>query len=84
MNTQCNDQQLTLQGLDQRNIIIKNDAEVNTSDGGLLLLGKLEKRYQIINRLSQCFIDSREPYRVKHSLKSLLTQRTKFHRSRSV
>ena len=45
MNTQCNDQQLTLQGFDKRKIIIKNDASVNSSDGGLLLLGKLEHRF---------------------------------------
>jgi hypothetical protein len=75
MNTQCKDQQLILQGLDSRNIIVSNDAKVNSSDGGLLLLGKLEQRFGIIKKLSNCFSDSRESYRVKHSLKSLLTQR---------
>ena len=75
MNTQCNDQQLALQGFDKRKIIIKNDASVNSSDGGLLLLGKLEQRFGIIRQLAQCFTDSRESYRVKHSLPSLLTQR---------
>lgn len=75
MSTQCNGQQLTLQGIDKRNIVIKNDASVNSSDGGLLLLGKLEQRFGIIERLAQCFTDSRDPSRVKHSLKSLLSQR---------
>ena len=75
MNTQCSDRQLTLQGIDKRKIVIKNDASVNSSDGGLLLLGKLEQRFGIIRRLAQCFTDTRESYRVKHSLTSLLSQR---------
>lgn len=75
MNTQCKDLQLTLQGLDNRKIVVSNDARINSSDAGLLLLGKLDQRYRIIQRLTNCFTDSRENYRVKHSLKSLLTQR---------
>jgi hypothetical protein len=38
-------------------------------------LGKLEKRFGIIRRLSECFTDSRQHYRVRHDLKSLLSQR---------
>lgn len=75
MNTQCKAQQLILQGLDKRQIVVRNDSKVNSSDGGFLLLGKLEKRFGIIKRLSDCFTDSRENYRVRHSLKSLLVQR---------
>jgi hypothetical protein len=75
MNTQCTGSQQTLQGLDKRQIIISNDAKVNSSDGGLLLMGKLEKRFRIIERLAKCFTDSRQQYRVKHSLLSLLIQR---------
>jgi len=75
MKTQCNPLQLNLQGLDQRKIVVTNDSDVNTSDGGLLLLGQLEQRYHIIERLSKCFTDKRDPVRIHHSLKSLLQQR---------
>ena len=75
MNTQCNGQQLTLQGLDNRKIVVSNDSKVNSSDGGFLLLGKLEQRFGVIKRLTSCFTDSRESYRIRHNLKSLLTQR---------
>ena len=75
MTTQCNGSQLTMQGLDGRQIVVRNDAKVNSSDGGLLLMGKLEKRFGIIHRLGKCFIDSRQKYRVKHDLRNLLTQR---------
>ena len=50
MGTQCNPLQLNLQGLDHRKIVVRNDSDVNTSDGGLLLLGQLEQRYHIICR----------------------------------
>ena len=75
MKTQCNPLQLNLQGLDHRKIVVRNDSDVNTSDGGLLLLGQLEQRYHIIERLSECFTDKRDPARIQHSLKSLLEQR---------
>ena len=75
MNTQCTSEQLILQGLDKRQIVVRNDSKVNSSDGGFLLLGKLDDRFGIIKRLASCFTDTREPYRIKHSLTSLLAQR---------
>lgn len=75
MTTECNGQQLSLQGLDNRKIVVSNDSKVNSSDGGFLLLGKLEQRFGVIKRLASCFTDSRESYRIRHGLKSLLTQR---------
>ena len=55
MDTQCSGQQLSLQGLDKRKIIIENAGLVNSGDGGLLLLGKLEQRFGIIKKLTSCF-----------------------------
>ena len=75
MKTQCNPLQLDLQGLDHRKIVVRNDSDVNTSDAGLLLLGQLEKRYHIIERLSKCFTDNRDPSKIHHSLNNLLQQR---------
>jgi len=34
--------------------VIKNDAKVNSSDSGLLLMKKLEKRFGIIQLLFKC------------------------------
>jgi hypothetical protein len=75
MKTQCNDGQLELQGLGKRKIIISNDAEVSSSDGGLVLLHQLEKQYRIIDRLQECFFDNRHQSWVSHPVKTLLTQR---------
>lgn len=75
MTTECTGAPLTLQGLDARKFVVSNDSKVNSSDGGLLLLGKLEQSKRVIERLASCFTDFRETYRIRHTVKSLLTQR---------
>ncbi|MGH2509249.1 MAG: IS1380 family transposase [Ktedonobacteraceae bacterium] len=75
METQCSANQLEFQGIGQRRIVVSNDAEVNSSDAGLVLLEQLERRHRIINRLGRCFEDGRHPAFVVHSLSTLLKQR---------
>ena len=75
MDTKCKCEQLEFQGFGRRKIIIKNDGKMNTTDAGYLLLQQIEQKYGIINRLSNCFSDKREQYRVKHSVIGLLKQR---------
>ena len=75
MNTECKPKQLELQDLGKRKIVITNDADVSTSDGGLILLQQMEKKYQIIQKLSTCFEDGRNQKKIDHTLTQLLTQR---------
>ena len=75
MNTQCTDGQLELQGLGRRKIVVSKDAEISSSDGGLVLLHQIERKYGIIDRLSRCFHDDREQSLIDHPVKTLLTQR---------
>ena len=75
MYTECTPKQLILQGLGKRRIEITNDADVSTSDGGLVLLHQIEKKYKILQRLSRCFQDNRQAARVEHSVLQLLSQR---------
>ncbi len=75
MNTECTPDQLEFQGFRKQKIIVKHDAEISSSDGGLLLLREVEYKYSIIKQLSNCFGDNRNPSYVQHSLKTLLTQR---------
>ena len=75
MKTQCNDGQLELQGLGRRKIIVTNDAEVSSSDAGLVLLDQIDRRYHLIERLNDCFIDKRNPSWKIHSLETLIRQR---------
>jgi len=74
MNTKCTTGQLTFQGL-RKEIVITNDADVATSDGGLILLQQIEAKHNIIGRLTECFHDMRSPYLIQHSLYQLLGQR---------
>ncbi len=75
MNTECTREQLEFQGFKKQKVIVKHDAEISSSDGGLLLLREIEKKYSVINQLSECFIDNRNQSYVQHSLRTLLTQR---------
>jgi hypothetical protein len=43
------------------------DGGAITSDGGGLLLGEVEKRTGIVERLAACFTDYREVERIEHT-----------------
>jgi hypothetical protein len=75
MNTQCSAAQLEFHGLRRREVIGKFDGGEISSDGGGVLLREVEKRTHVLHRLSQCFVDHRDPDRIEHSLESLIKQR---------
>lgn len=75
MTTECTAAQLEFHGLGRREVIGKFDGGEISSDGGGVLLREVEKRTQMLRRLSQCFIDHRDPDRVEHSVETLVKQR---------
>lgn len=75
METECIGKQFELQGIAGRSVIVKNDGDAYSSDGGLVLLSLVEKRYRIVERLARAFKDIRNPRLIIHTLKNLLTQR---------
>jgi hypothetical protein len=75
MNTECSATQLEFHGLGRREVIGKFNGGEISSDGGGVLLREVEQRTQILSRLSQCFIDYRDPERIEHVLESLIKQR---------
>ncbi len=50
-------------------------AEQISSDGAVLLLEKLERKHKVIKYFSDLIPDSRNPFRVVHSMEKLLKQR---------
>jgi len=54
METECKDEQLEFQGLLSKKIQVSHDGEVISSDGGLVLVQSLEKKFQIIQRMTEC------------------------------
>jgi hypothetical protein len=76
MKTECNPKQFEFHGLGRRKIVAKFDGGQITSDGGGLLLREVEKKTGILRRLSEQFIDHRDPEAIEHTVEDLVAQRT--------
>jgi len=75
MKPECKPEGLLFQDLGSQTVIVRNDAETTSSDGGLLLLREIDRRYTITDRFAACFEDARMPGMIAHSLVSLIRQR---------
>src|SRR2546425_4463778 len=65
----------TPQKLGGRELVWRFDGGDITSDGGALLLKKLEQRTGIVRRFAAGFTDYRNPKQIEHPLLDLITQR---------
>lgn len=63
------------QKLGGRELVWRFDGGDITSDGGVLLLKKLEERSGIVRRFATCFTDYRKADQIEHPLLDLITQR---------
>jgi len=59
----------------QREVVARFDGGTMTSDGGGLLLRETDQRLNLLPRFARCFLDGRDPERVKHPLKEMVAQR---------
>ena len=75
MTTDCIPQQLELQGLNRRTVVGCFDGGTLTSDGGVVLLGEVERRRGILQQFAACFRDGRHPKLIEHSVEELVRQR---------
>ena len=51
------------------------DAEHITTDGGVVLLRRVDERFGLLKRFAACFTDHRNPELVEHAVEHLLRQR---------
>jgi hypothetical protein len=65
----------TLSPVCKKPIEIGFSAEKISSDGGLLLLREIESRSGILQSITNCIAEDRQAGYVKHSIRSMLTQR---------
>jgi hypothetical protein len=65
----------TTQTLGGRELVWRFDGGDITSDGGVLLLKKLEERTGIVRRFAACFEDYRSTHQIEHPLLDLIAQR---------
>ena len=75
MSTDCTGQRFLFQGPNRREIVASFDGGRISSDGGAVLLREVDCRRRIVERLSECFSDTREPGQIEHTVLDLLRQR---------
>jgi hypothetical protein len=58
-----------------KRVVARFDQPHGSSDGGALLLKACDARLGLIERLSGCLVDEREPGKIRHTLEDLIGQR---------
>ena len=58
-----------------RDAVVRFDAGDVTSDGGVLLLERADRRIDLTRRAALCFRDHRSPERIEHTVRQLVAQR---------
>jgi Transposase DDE domain group 1 len=58
-----------------RPVVAKFDQRLGSSDGGAILLQAAERRLGLTSTLATCLRDDRQPGKVQHELRELITQR---------
>jgi len=73
--THCNPTELRAKAPGRREFVARFDGGEITTDAGALVLGRLERRRQILARFARCFTDYRSPNRIEHTVGELVGQR---------
>ncbi len=75
MNTECKTTELLFPELNKKKVTVNFKAGFVSSDGGALLLGRLDRSTGLLSRFCNCFSDHRDPELIEHTLESLIRQR---------
>lgn len=79
MSTQCSgideQQEFSFGKHFRREVTARFDGGRISSDGGAILLGEVDRRLGLLDRLAECFEDRRDPERIEHSVAELVKQR---------
>src|SRR4029453_10889509 len=73
--TECTQSSFEFQAHFRRQVKAEFDGGTMTSDAGGLLLREADRRLNLLARLAQCFLDGRDPGRVRHTVGELVAQR---------
>ncbi len=73
--TECNQTQFVFEAHFSRQVVAEFSGEQISSDGGGLLLRRVDGKIRLLERVVGCFRDGRDPERVEHELSVLLGQR---------
>jgi hypothetical protein len=75
VKTDCIATQVEFDGVGSRKLVASFDAEHITSDGGMVLLHRVDRRFGLLRKFAACFTDHRDPELIEHSVDQLLRQR---------
>ena len=75
MPTQCNTKPLEFEPHGRRRVVADFDDGPITSDAGALLLRRVDRHLSVSDQVADCFTDHRDPKRIRHPLRGLITQR---------
>src|SRR6266513_290286 len=70
-----NQKEFGFEACGRREIVARFDGGTISSDGGAFLLRQTDKRLNLLPRLAECFLDSRNQDLVEHSVLEMLSQR---------
>jgi len=73
--TECNQSGFGFEVCGRREIVARFDGGTISSDGGALLLRQTDRRLNLLPRMAECFLDSRDQDRVEHSILEMVSQR---------
>lgn len=73
--TQCIEKQFDFGWHGRREVRARFDGGTMSSDAGVLLLGQVDRRLKLVQRLAECFDDRRDARLITHRLPELLAQR---------
>jgi hypothetical protein len=73
--TECSQESFSFTAHFSRRVEARFTAGQLSSDGGALLLRAADRKINLLQRVAQCFTDSRTPWRVEHRLPEMLAQR---------
>ena len=75
MKTDCTSKQVELDPVAGRRLVAAFDGDHVSSDGGVVLLHRVDRRFHVLERFAKCFRDHRAPELVHHSVEQLVRQR---------
>jgi hypothetical protein len=75
METECSDGGTLFPDVAGRDAVVRFNADCVTSNGGVLVLERADRRTKLLSRFAACFRDHRDQDRVEHTARQLVTQR---------
>lgn len=73
--TQCTQRGFEFEGHFSRQVVAEFSGDRLTTEGGALLLREVDRKIGLLQRVADCFSDTRQPERIEHRLVEMLAQR---------